>query len=214
MGLFSRTQPNKDDNEEILDKVELPNSEDINDDFLATADDGAGFSAPTPPVSTAPTKAVPAYTIEDAIKLMQSLPQDNTEMVVTVVKKTLESTSINIQDILNDSIEKETLIQQQQDKLEKEIKQLQAKISDRNQRIDTLKEDLKTTISVRKRLQLAMDLEKKQSPSNGNGSTNSNNKKQPRRQDNAPSHKQGHSKGGVTKSTGNGAQKTAQSPQP
>ncbi len=162
MGLFSRNQSSADEAEEILERVELPNREDINEEYLSNSDENRHFEIkPTPPERSL------TYSIEDAIKLMQSLPQDNQETVVTVVMKTLESTHIKIKDILDDAERKETLIHQQQEKLEREIKQLQAKISERNQRIDTLKEDLQTTVSVRRRLQLALELENKAAPRNG-----------------------------------------------
>lgn len=158
MGLFSRNQSPQDDTDDIVEQVDLPNRSDINEDYFSEPEvQGQVAVKPIQP----PPSQLPSYTIEDAIKLMRSLPQDNQEMVVTVVKKTLESTRINIRDILADADIKENQIKQQQEKLEREIKQLKAKIAERNQRIETLKEDMITTVSVRESLQLALDLESK-----------------------------------------------------
>lgn len=150
MGLFSRTKP--DDENENFDDIELPSSSDIktpdepNLDFKVRgklASHGQG------------------YGIEDAIRLMKSLPRDNNDVVVTVVKKTLESTNIQIQDIISDASAKEERIRGQHKRLEKEIKNFQEQIAQRNQRISDLLQDLKDTTDVRQRLQLGLELDTK-----------------------------------------------------
>lgn len=157
MGLFSRSNQDNSEPEEILDKVVLPNREDINEELIDDSATGIAFEE----IHQQPVVHSTGYSIEDAIKLMQALPQDNKEMVVTVVKKTLESTNINIKDIVAQADQKESRILRQKEKLEREIKQLETKISERKQRIEALIEDSKETTSVRKRLQLAVELDEK-----------------------------------------------------
>lgn len=159
MGLFSRSGPDDNQNNDDFKDIELPNSKDLNEPV---------FSAPEPsinlPKSRPSLKA--GYGIEDAIELMRGLPRDNNEVVVTVVKKTLESTNISVQDIIDDADAKETRIRENHKKLEEEIKQFQSQIAQRNQQITELLDDLKVTTDVRERMQLALQLDKsKQSTS-------------------------------------------------
>jgi hypothetical protein len=156
MGLFSRTNTGA-NGQDDFDEIDLPTSDDLK---------GGLFTEPTKPAPvavTAPVKRNPpvrgTYGIEDAIKLMKSLPRDNNEVVVTVVKKTLESTSIKVHDIVDDANQKEARIRNQHKTLEGEIKDLQDQIAHRNQQISDLLHDLKETTDVRQRLQLAMELD-------------------------------------------------------
>lgn len=155
MGLFSRSNPADDDND--FDQTALPSSNDLKANPFTEQPPAMDFSAPLAP-RTKLTKT--GYGIEDAIKLMKALPRDNNEVVVTVVKKTLESTDIHIENIIDDANSKEERIRANHKTLEDEIKQLQDQIAQRNQRISELLQDLKETTDVRQRLQLALSIDK------------------------------------------------------
>ncbi|MGQ9425897.1 hypothetical protein ACXYTJ_05160 [Gilvimarinus sp. F26214L] len=97
------------------------------------------------------------YGIEDAIRLMQSLPIENSEVVVTVVTRTLESTNISVDDIVQDALAKEDRIREEHRQLEEEIRCFQEEIAQRTELISELLQDLKQTVEVRERLQMAAD---------------------------------------------------------
>lgn len=151
MGLFSRSQQ-EDTETELLDSPGLPNSQDLNGEF---------FEPEEPLVAKPAPKSVKpnlSYGIEDAIGLMRKLPKDNKEVVVSVVKQTLESTNISIDDIIADATDKEERLLNKNAQLEKEIKDLQAQIAARNKQIAELLADHKETVGVREQLQLANQL--------------------------------------------------------
>lgn len=157
MGLFSRNN-NDDTSGELLDSPGLPSSLDLNEDYFE----------PELPVTTKaevkPARKAISYGIEDAISLMRKLPSDNMEVVVSVVKQTLESTQISVDDIIADANDKEERLLNRNTQLEKEIQDLQQQIATRNKQITDLLEDHKETVSVRERLQLANDLKERSQP--------------------------------------------------
>ena len=157
MGLFSRTNGGGAGQDEF-DEMDLPTSNDLKGGMFTSEEPTPAVNVTAPPVKrAAAVKGI--YGIEDAIKLMRSLPRDNNEVVVTVVKKTLESTNIRVQEIVEDANQKESRIRNQHKTLEGEIKELQDQIARRNQQISDLLQDLKETTDVRQRLQLAMELD-------------------------------------------------------
>ena len=157
MGLFSRTN-NGANGQDDFDEIDLPTSNDLKGGMFTSEESNVAPPSPAPARRAAPA-IKGTYGIEDAIKLMRSLPRDNNEVVVTVVKKTLESTSIKVNDIVSDANQKEARIRNQHKTLEEEIKELQDQIAQRNQQISDLLHDLKETTDVRQRLQLAMELD-------------------------------------------------------
>ena len=157
MGLFSRNN-NDDTSGELLDSAGLPNSLDLNADY---------FEPDTPAqikTNPSPVRKAISYGIEDAISLMRKLPSDNMEVVVSVVKQTLESTQISVDDIITDASDKEERLLNHNSQLEKEIKDLEQEIASRNKQIKELLLDHKETVSVRERLQLANALNEKANP--------------------------------------------------
>jgi hypothetical protein len=97
-----------------------------------------------------------AYGIEETIRLMRSLPVDqHPELVVRVVKHTLESVNVRLSAILAEATKKEQLIAQQIASLSGEITGLEAEIAKRRQAIDQLQQDLNETTRVKERLELA-----------------------------------------------------------
>ncbi len=159
MGLFGRNQPLDNDD---LDDIDLPSSNDLKPGLFPT-DASVEPDEPIQPMAAA-SRPKGQYSIEDAIELMRQLPRENNEVVVTVVKKTLESTNIQVSDIIGDADNKETRIRNQHKTLEEEIKELEAQIAKRNQQIGDLLKDLKETTDVRERLQLALKLDKSSQP--------------------------------------------------
>ncbi|MEO6573964.1 MAG: hypothetical protein ABIP89_09005 [Polyangiaceae bacterium] len=103
--------------------------------------------APPPPV---------AYGIEKAIQLMRSLPQtQNVELVVMVIKTTLESLKVNVADIIEDAIVKERELESRVAILKDEIGVLQKQVELRVDEIVRLEAAHAETTSVKERLQLA-----------------------------------------------------------
>jgi len=89
------------------------------------------------------------YGIEDAIALMRKLPNVNSEITITVVRKTLESANIQVEEIISDAERKESQIETRTDELSKEIAELQDRIERLNGEITELTADLKETTKVK-----------------------------------------------------------------
>src|SRR5690349_23212553 len=122
--------------------------------------------APKPAAEPEPHPARPApmdvdhpdYGINKAIELMRALPSENVELVVRVVKTTLESTNIKVASIIKDATRKQGELEGRVGVLKKEIAELEAEITTRRREISTLEADHKETTMVKDRLQLAEKL--------------------------------------------------------
>jgi len=110
-----------------------------------------------PAVHHGPTpKAGGSYGIGDVIRLLRTLPVDqHAELVVRVIRTTLESVNVHVNDLVEDA-------SRQQQKLGDRITTLQAQILDLSKQIDThrtevarLEADLSETSSAKERLQHA-----------------------------------------------------------
>ena len=101
------------------------------------------------------------YGIEDAIALMRKLPNVNSDITITVVKKTLESAHIQVAQIISDAENKEAQIQERTTHLTQEIDQLQNRIATLNEEITSLTADLKETSKVKDLLKSANASSKK-----------------------------------------------------
>jgi hypothetical protein len=95
------------------------------------------------------------YGIDKAIELMRSLPQENVELVVTVVKTTLESLNVRLGVIIKDATRKQENIQSRIKVLKGEIAEYEQEIATRKTEIETLETDFKETSTVKERLQMA-----------------------------------------------------------
>jgi 3-oxoacyl-ACP reductase-like protein len=111
----------------------------------------ASASAPAPVAAAKPAAAPavtkpdhPDYGINKAIELMRLLPEDNIELIVRVVKTTLESTNINVATIVHDATRKQA--------------QIEARVGVLKNEIALLETDHKETTSVKDRLVLAEKL--------------------------------------------------------
>lgn len=99
------------------------------------------------------------YGIEDAIALMRKLPNVNSDITITVVKKTLESAHIQVAEIISDAESKESQIRERTQHLTQEIDQLENRISTLNNEITSLTSDLKETTKVKDLLMSASKAE-------------------------------------------------------
>jgi hypothetical protein len=100
-----------------------------------------------------------AYGIAQAILLMRSLPVDqNVELVVRVIRQTLESMHVQLPDIIDDASAKETALQGRMERLDMEIEAYAEQIEVRRQEISQLQAELRETSTVKERLVLAQRL--------------------------------------------------------
>jgi hypothetical protein len=100
----------------------------------------------------------PDFGINKAIELMRALPSENVELVVRVVKTTLESINIKVASIIKDATRKEGELEGRVNVLKKEISELEAEIGTRRKEIAALETDHKETTMVKDRLILAEKL--------------------------------------------------------
>ncbi len=98
------------------------------------------------------------YGIGQAIELMRMLPAENVELVVQVVKRTLESTHIRIDTIIQDASRKQAEIEGRIAVLKQEIAELEREIATRKSEIGALEADHRETTQVKERLLLAEKL--------------------------------------------------------
>jgi len=128
----------------------------------APATSPAPAIAPRAPAAAAPARPtrapVSTYGIDDAIQLMRTLPQENVELVVRVVKHTLESTRIDIGAIIDDASQKQQRIEGRVQVLKDAIADLEKEIQVRKKEIDELETDHRETTKVKERLVLAEKL--------------------------------------------------------
>ena len=179
MGLFDKKKKGRDEFDSPIEQVDLSaagshgalTADDDDDDDSPPARAQASASSPAsaprlPGVAPAPAAARPAggrspvtsYGIDDAILLMRTLPQENVELVVRVVKHTLESTRIDIGAIIDDASQKQQRIEARVQVLKDAIADLEKEIQVRRKEIDELETDHRETTKVKERLVLAEKL--------------------------------------------------------
>jgi hypothetical protein len=172
MGLFDKKdKKRRDDFDSPVDSVDL-NSSPVEKSVAAPAPAPAPAPAAAPNVvvaTQAPTPAAPApkpapappppetdnYGIEKAIELMRTLPTENIQLVVQVVKFSLESVGIKLPVIIGDAIRRQTDLRGRVDVLKSEIADLETEIKQRKDEIEKHETDYKETTTVRERLEMA-----------------------------------------------------------
>src|SRR5687768_9188811 len=92
--------------------------------YFDSPTENVSLSAPPPKVAVPPPKDEPPpgpdFGINAAIQLMRSLPVDqNPELVVTVIKTTLESLRVKVPEIIADATRKQTDLRSRVDMLKK-----------------------------------------------------------------------------------------------
>lgn len=185
MGLFDKKKKSKDDFDSPVEQIDLsaapstgavPQDNDDYDEVIASPAPGAAAASSSrsgpltaPQQAAAPAATAPAaqparragalgYGIDDAISLMRTLPQDNVELVVQVVKHTLESAKIDIVTIIDDATGKVDRIESRVTVLRSAIADLEREIQTRRDEIDKLEADRRETTRVKERLLLAQKL--------------------------------------------------------
>jgi hypothetical protein len=96
------------------------------------------------------------YGIADAMRLMRSLPLDqNLDLVVRVVRVTLSSVNVRIEDIVEDATRRQKDIQDNIAGLHERVAELEEELEARRRDIAAQEADFKETTSVKERLLLA-----------------------------------------------------------
>jgi len=84
----------------------------------------------------------PSFGIQQAIALMRTLPVDqNVELVVTVIKTTLESLRVKVSDIIEDASRKQKDIESRVANLKQQIVDFEKEIATRKEEIGRLEAD-------------------------------------------------------------------------
>ena len=138
-----------------------------NVDFEMEVDTSSGPGAPgtVPHRMGHASSASPAYGIGDAIQLMRSLPTDgNADLVTRVVRVTLGSVNVRLEDIIEDASRRQKAIQDRIAGLHGQIGELEEQLEARRREITSFEADLKETTAVKERLILA---EKSAGPTQG-----------------------------------------------
>ncbi|NOZ54222.1 MAG: hypothetical protein GXP08_14015 [Gammaproteobacteria bacterium] len=147
MGLFGKSKNDGDFDIELSSYTDVAEADSLsatggeNDDTLGAFNQEKGRSA---------GQGNPGgYGIQDAIELMRKLPNVNSDIVITVVRKTLESTNIQVKEIISDAQKRETEIEDRSDQLIMEIEKLESKISELNEEITELNAEIEETTKVK-----------------------------------------------------------------
>jgi septal ring factor EnvC (AmiA/AmiB activator) len=128
-------------------------------DHLAPAPDpaahgGHSFTAAAPAAPAGAAK--PRYGIADAIALMHSLPPDlqTTDVIVQIIKRTLESANIDVAAIIVDATQKADALEKRIMTLQEEIAKHEHEIQTRAAEISRLQTDNSETRRVKEKLLL------------------------------------------------------------
>jgi len=100
------------------------------------------------------------YGIQDAIELIRQLPNVNTDIVISVVIKTLESANIQVTDIISDAEEREKSIENRNEELATKTDRLEKQITDLAEEIQRLNTDFDETTKVKNLLIASLEFNK------------------------------------------------------
>lgn len=109
-------------------------------------------SANAPQARPAQPTQPAAYGIQEAIELIRKLPNVNTDIVINVVIKTLESANISVEKIVQDAQSRESRIEDRSGRLITKIEALEAEIAELNIEISQLNTELEETNKVKELL--------------------------------------------------------------
>jgi uncharacterized small protein (DUF1192 family) len=156
----------------LFDKKTRKHDDSDNGNGVSEEHHVAQKSQPNPiPDHSAPVRATPlppperpmerpGFSINKAIELIRALPDDNMELVVTIVRATLESVNIKVSTIIDDAARKQTHLEARIGVLSREIAALEAEVAVRQQEIASLEADYKETSTVKDWLVVAETLGK------------------------------------------------------
>jgi|GEM_PF-1882677 len=172
MGLFDKRESTsnkkkKDDFDSPVEQIDLsaPAPAPAAEPMAAVSGSIASSPEPEPEPMREPEPPPSRYGINDAIELMRALPPENVELVVQVVKRTLESTNVKVSTIIDDASAKQKRIEDRIAVLKGEIADFEKEIDTRRGEIGSLEADHEETSTVKDRLMLA---EKLVSPNGAN----------------------------------------------
>ena len=168
MGLFDKKKKGRDDFESPIEQIAMSGAHPSGfaDDHGLDADDAQTVDLGSAPglmasIELERSKQIAphaSYGIEDAIALMRALPSENIELVVQVVKHTLESARIHIGHIIEDAAAKQQRIEARIKVLRDAITELEHEIDTRRAEIGLLDTEHRETTRVKERLVLAEKL--------------------------------------------------------
>jgi hypothetical protein len=130
----------------------------VNAPAAAGGNPGPRSAPPRPAPAPPPALSSPDsdnYGIDKAIELMRTLPTENIQLVVQVVKFSLESVGIKLPVIIEDAIRRQKDLRGRVDVLKSEISELEQEIQQRRVEIDRHEADFRETTTVRERLEMA-----------------------------------------------------------
>ena len=108
------------------------------------------------PAAAVPRPGRGAYGIAEAIQLLRTLPIDqNAELIVRVVRSTLESLNVHLPDIIEDATRKQQMVQERIAAMHVQVADLEKQLGGFRQEIAALEADAKETNSVKEMLQMA-----------------------------------------------------------
>ena len=152
----------------IFDKRDRRKSADEKEDIGEDSFQSGRTAEKTEPVKEAEvttSKRSDKYGVEDITKLMRSLPLDeNPELVVVVIQKTLESLGIRIEEIIEDATHREEEIIGRISKLNGEINNFEKEIKSRQSTILKLHTEVEEISKIREKLELTLRKSKQVKP--------------------------------------------------
>ena len=97
------------------------------------------------------------FGIKDAIDLINSLPTDNSDIVIPVVIKTLESANIHLDDIIEDAEKHEKILETRSHRLIEQIEELESHVANLSDEVMNLNTHLEEISHVRTLLSFSFD---------------------------------------------------------
>lgn len=95
------------------------------------------------------------FGIDEALQLARQLPNRNIDLVMQVVKKTLEALHVDVPRIIDSAQKKEQMIEDRIASLKKDIERLEGQIAGAKREIGTLEGDHKEVATLKERLVMA-----------------------------------------------------------
>jgi hypothetical protein len=111
------------------------------------------------PLQSAPPAVVQGYGVDQLTKLMRELPNGNVELVVRVLKKTLESVRISVPSLIQDAARRESELDDKMAGHRRAIAALEDEINSKKRAIEDLENQYREVMMVKERLNLALTLD-------------------------------------------------------
>lgn len=109
------------------------------------------------PVTKTATSGRIQFGIKDAIDLIHSLPEHNTELVIPVVIKTLASANIHLEDIITDAEKYEKILETRSNRLIEQIEDMESKVATLSDQLMNMNSQLEEITNVRELLTLTFE---------------------------------------------------------